>query len=183
MAHSNHREVILHLPMQPREYPRINPGKGALLLTMSDDTLRRNVRTAIDASPFISGMNNHMGSLFTENAGPMRVVLEELHQRSLYYLDSFTSPKSAGADQARQTRVPFARRDVFLDHTQTEQFVRSQLNELLRKAIVHGTAIAIGHPHDVTYRVLKKEASRFETEKISVVPLGQLTVSQPSASE
>ena len=38
--HKAKREILLHLPMKPLSYPRINPGKGALLLRMDREKLR-----------------------------------------------------------------------------------------------------------------------------------------------
>ena len=75
LAHSHGKEVLLHCPMEPIGYPKVDPGRGALLLSMSDDTIRRNIRTILDNSPYITGVNNHMGSRMTENATAMKTVL------------------------------------------------------------------------------------------------------------
>ena len=174
MAHAQHREVILHVPMQPQGYPMNNPGKGALLVSMSSDAVRKNLQTAFDTSPHFTGINNHMGSRFTENPGPMKVLLTELRQRGLYFLDSSTSPKSVGYSLAQELQVPSRKRDIFLDHTPSEEFVRSQINQLIRKAKIEGSAVAIGHPHEVTLRVLTKEAKRFQEEGIAVVSSAEL---------
>ena len=77
LAHAKGLEVILHLPMEPLD-PKANPGKGALLLSMSGDEIRRNVRAALDTSPYFDGVNNHMGSRMTRDAEMMQIVLGEL---------------------------------------------------------------------------------------------------------
>lgn len=174
IAHTGRRQVILHLPMEPQGYPSINPGPGALLISMSNDRIRKAVRTALDTSPHYAGMNNHMGSRFTEHASFMRQVLSELRQRRLYYLDSCTSPQSTGYPLARELQVLTARRDIFLDHNPSEASVRMQVNQFIRKARANGSAIAIGHPHEATLRVLELEASRFRQEGIAIVPAGDL---------
>ncbi len=181
LAHSRGHEVILHLPMQPQGYPLKNPGKGALLTTMSTDAVRKSLQSALDVSPHFKGINNHMGSRFTEDSEAMGVFLNEVRQRGLYFLDSSTSPKSVGHSMAQELRVLTGRRDVFLDHTPTEEFVRSQIDELIRKAKVEGSAIAIGHPYEVTLRVLSQKGKRFEEEGVAVVPSGELV--QRSVSE
>jgi uncharacterized protein len=177
LAYSQNHEVILHVPMEPRGFPKTNPGLGALLLSMSDDQIRRGVETALDSCPHLSGINNHMGSMFTENAASMRVVLKELNRRGLYFLDSRTSPKSVGFSAARELHVPSMRRDIFLDHTDSEEFIKSQLAQLIKKAKIHGSAIAIGHPHESTWKVLSQAADIFLKEGITVVPAGQLIAS------
>jgi uncharacterized protein len=174
LAHENHRQVVLHLPMEPQGYPKVNPGKGALLLSMSGEAVQRSLSTALDSSPHISGVNNHMGSRFTENALLMKTVLEEAKRRGLYFIDSFTSPRSVAASVAQQLSVAFLRRDIFLDNNPSEAAIRAQLRQLIRRARVQGSALAIGHPHESTLRALGREAGEFEREKIAVVPAGEL---------
>lgn len=174
LAHEHHRQVILHLPMEPRGYPKVNPGKGALLLSMSDAAIQESFRTAMDVSPYFSGINNHMGSHFTENARVMRTVIEEAKKRQLYFIDSYTSPRSVASTMAKEVQLPFLRRDIFLDNQQSENAICSQLRQLRRRAKIQGAALAIGHPHEATLRALRHEAGEFEREKIAVVPAGEL---------
>ena len=56
------REIILHLPMEPRGYPQVNPGKGALLHSMNKEELLRQLARDIAAVPHARGVSNHMGS-------------------------------------------------------------------------------------------------------------------------
>ncbi len=174
MAHSNHHEVLLHLPMEPLGFPKTNPGFGALLTSMSAEKIRKIVGEDIDSIPYSSGVNNHMGSRFTENAADMKIVMAELQRRKLYFLDSCTSAKSTGISIAREFRVPSRKRDIFLDHIATREFVYSQIDQLIRKARIEGSALAIGHPYGITLNVLLKTAERFKNENIAVVPAGEL---------
>lgn len=174
LAADHGHEVILHLPMEPIEYPRINPGRGALLVAMSENNIQQTLKTALDAYPNISGVNNHMGSKFTQQTDAMKVVLTELKHRGLYFLDSFTTNQSVGYTTARKLNIPAGRRDIFLDHENTETFVRAQIKQLIHKAKLQGFAVAIGHPYDATYKVLLEEAPRFRKEGIAVVYSGRL---------
>lgn len=174
LAAGHGHEVILHLPMEPIEYPRINPGRGALLVAMSETKIQQTLKTALDAYPNISGVNNHMGSKFTKQSDAMKVVLTELKHRGLYFLDSFTTEQSVGYTVARKLNIPTRRRDIFLDHENTETFVRAQIKQLIRKAKLQGSAMAIGHPYEATYKVLLEEAPRFRKEGIAVVYSGRL---------
>ncbi len=174
LAHNQGHEVLLHLPMEPKSYPRISPGSGALLLSMSSGDIKKAVGDALDVSPYVTGVNNHMGSAFTEQEGPMEVVLDQIRGRGLYFLDSYTSPQSIGFSLARRMSVPSAQRDVFLDNVNERNYIRARIGQLIRKARIQGSAIAIGHPRYATIEVLREEAKRFHEEKIEVVPLGAL---------
>jgi polysaccharide deacetylase 2 family uncharacterized protein YibQ len=56
----------------------------------------------------------------------------------------------------RTAPLPFAERDVFIDHEQTPAFVKKQLKLLIKRANRQGYAIGIAHPHPVTLEVLKE---------------------------
>ncbi len=174
LAHVNGHEVIVHMPMEPEGYPEKNPGPGALLVSMGPDEIARNLESALQENPHARGMNNHMGSRFTAEKRRMRTVLAHLKRRGLYFFDSYTSAKSVGLRLARKMGVPSVKRDIFLDHVQTESFVRKQIRELIRKAKIQGRAVAIGHPYPVTLKVLREEALLFEKEGIEVVPLSRI---------
>jgi polysaccharide deacetylase 2 family uncharacterized protein YibQ len=174
LAHAQGRGVLVHMPMEPHGYPQVNPGPGALLLSMSGPKLLEAVNTALADVPFADGVNNHMGSTFTEQIEPMKLVLSELHKRGLFFLDSYTTPQSVACSAAAQLHVPCGRRDIFLDHEVHEDFVRSQLPRLIREAKIQGSAVAIGHPHAATLNVLAQEAGRFSKERVAIVSLREL---------
>jgi len=159
--------------MEPNEYPQVNPGAGALLTSMSREELAARINTLLDALPAARGVNNHMGSRLTAQDEPMAQIFEALRQRGLFFIDSRTSAQSAARQVAQRTGIPFAERDVFLDHEQNPEFVRQQVNKLIRTAERHGEAIGIAHPHAVTYRVLH-ELTPLLQKKIRLVPASQL---------
>lgn len=172
-ARQGGREVMLHLPMEPRSYPRLNPGDGVLLVSMERDTILKVLDMDLSEIPFVAGVNNHMGSRFTENKEKMMVVLGELKRRGLYFVDSKTSRNSVAFDLAKQIEIRTARRDIFLDNDLSEGSLGVQMDRLLNLARHRGQAIGIGHPHKETLwfltrlqLILKKEAE--------VVPVSRL---------
>ena len=149
-------ELMLHQPMEPMEYPRIDPGPGAILASMDPDTLLGILKKNLAAYPFIKGVNNHMGSRLTSLSPQMYQVMTVLKKKGLYFIDSRTSADTVGRSAADLMQVPFAERDVFLDHDQSRGAVKKQVERMLVIAEKHGSAVGIGHPHGVTYDVLLK---------------------------
>jgi polysaccharide deacetylase 2 family uncharacterized protein YibQ len=167
------REIMLHLPMEPRSYPHIDPGDGVLLVSMESDTILEVLRRDLDEIPFVAGVNNHMGSRFTENREKMTVVLAELKRRGLYFVDSRTSCRSVAFDLAKQMEIRAARRDVFLDNDLSEGALRIQMDRMLHLARNRGHAIGIGHPHKETLGFLKRVQLSLK-EEAKVVPVSGL---------
>ena len=168
-----HVEIMLHLPMEPDEYPKVDPGPGALLTSMSPDELIRQLTLDIRSVPGIKGVNNHMGSKLTAVSSQMYQVFSILKKEGLFFIDSRTSVNTLCKPSARLLQVPFAERDIFLDHVETAEFVRKQLDALIQKAQQNGRAIGIGHPHLITYQVLKEMLPELQ-KKVRLVPASQL---------
>jgi polysaccharide deacetylase 2 family uncharacterized protein YibQ len=168
------RELMLHLPMEPKGYPEVNPGIGALLTEMTDMELLAALRKNLDAFPDIKGVNNHMGSKFCENEEKLRLVMRELKNRGLFFVDSRTTRRTQAYRVAQEEEVPSAERNVFLDNIQSPQAVRRQLRRLIQLAKLKGEAIGIAHPHEVTLKVLKEDVPKLSSDGIALVPVSQL---------
>ena len=145
-------ELMLHLPMQPFS-PRKNAGSGALTVSMTESEIKTALDDALAAFDGYVGVNNHMGSRFTADSELMRIVLDELNNRGLLFLDSVTSKHSTGYKVAQEIGMPAVARQVFLDNTDEEIPIR--LKDLERFASKNGMAIGIGHPHQATIKALK----------------------------
>ena len=172
-ARKHRVEIMLHQPMEPFEYPRINPGPGALLTNMTPDELVRQLIQNLEEIPFVSGVNNHMGSKMTASASQMRQVFSVLKQRNLFFIDSRTTEKTICRPSADLLQIPFGERDVFIDHFQDSAFIKKQLYELVRIATTHGEAIGIAHPYTKTYQVLKTALPDLK-QKVRFVPVSEV---------
>jgi polysaccharide deacetylase 2 family uncharacterized protein YibQ len=166
-------EAMLHLPMEPDEYPTVSPGPDALLRDMTPDDLIAQLERNLDALPEAKGVNNHMGSRLTRESAQMRQVFSVLKRRGLYFVDSRTTPDTVGRSTARLFKVPFAERDVFIDHYPERDFIRGQIKKLIKRAARQGQAVGIGHPHPSTYEVLKQMLPELK-KKARLVPASQV---------
>lgn len=173
-AHSKGIEVILHLPMEPRDLKGNDPGKGALLTAMGPEEIRKRIEADLSQVPYAKGANNHMGSRFTEDKDDMRTVLKALKERDMYFLDSRTSPASVAGKLAREVGIKNFDRNVFLDNNQDVAYIKRQLAEAISISKKKGKAIAIGHPHPETIQALKESVSELNANGVRVVPLSEL---------
>ncbi|MBU1341607.1 MAG: divergent polysaccharide deacetylase family protein [Proteobacteria bacterium] len=172
--HKKGSQLMLHLPMEPVEYPSVNPGPGAILSSMSPDILLDQLRKNIQDVPHIVGVNNHMGSKLTTQSDQMNQIFTILKMDNLFFIDSRTAPKSQGQASARLLKIKFAHRDVFLDNIQDTVYITGQFKELLDLAKRHGSAIGIGHPYKATLETLLKELPKLKN-KVEIVRASSLT--------
>lgn len=168
-ARSKGHEIMLHLPMEPNEYPQVDPGPGALLSQMTPDQLIDQLIRNLDQFNGLKGVNNHMGSRLSASPERMRQIFSILKKRGLYYIDSRTTVETVARMSAEKLQVPFAERDIFLDHLDDPAFMRRQLQQLIKRAQKQGYAVAIGHPHPNTYEILAEYLPKLK-EKVKLVP-------------
>jgi polysaccharide deacetylase 2 family uncharacterized protein YibQ len=166
--HARGFELLCHLPMEPEGFPRISPGDGAVLTTMSDAQIATATRTNIEAIHFARGVNNHMGSRATADRRVMTDVLGAL-PRGMYFIDSKTTGNSIAGPLARSMRVKTASRNVFLDDEQDVTSIRRQLAELADTAASRGVSVGIGHMYPSTIQVLTEDAPKLRAEGFQFV--------------
>jgi uncharacterized protein len=143
--------VFLHMPMEP--YGLEDPGPGALTRYLLPAEMARRVNSALEQVPGAIGLNNHMGSAFTADAGAIRAAMSPLADRDLIFLDSLTSGRSRAGRVADELGLISYRRDIFIDHDAGT--VTASLDSLVAAAQRNGHVIGIGHPRSGTLDALE----------------------------
>jgi hypothetical protein len=170
LAKEEKKEVILHLPMEPKDYPNKDPGKGAIFCKMSTMDIKERVRRAIESLPYLQGVNNHMGSKATEDLRVMEAVLGVVKERDLYFVDSLTTESSVAGEVASKTGTRFLSRDIFLDNKDDPLYINRQFDKLIEMAKENGKAVGIGHIHlKSTISVLKQRLPQLQREGVRLV--------------
>lgn len=167
-AHQQGREVLIHLPMAPLSKQPLE--RDTLRPDMSSEEIERIIRQAVNNVPYAVGLNNHMGSAMTSSFAGMQKVMQALNAYQLYFLDSMTIGNSQSVQAAAGTSVKVIKRKVFLDDTQNEADIRNQFNRAVQLARRSGSAIAIGHPHPTTVRVLQQMLPTLDADIVLVRP-------------
>lgn len=137
------KEVMLHLPMEAKNGK--DPGPGAVYADMERPGIEKVVRKHLDELPEAKAVNNHMGSLITEDSGIMEIILAVAKKRNIVYIDSLTTSKSAVPMVSKKLRIPYYSRDIFLDNKKEKASMAEALYEGIKIASKKGSAILIGH--------------------------------------
>jgi len=161
--------VLAHVPMLAINGK--DPGPMGLKPGMTADEIARRLGWNLARVPGLVGINNHEGSRFTADSAALAPVMATLKARHLFFFDSRTGPSSQVGAVARAAGVMTAGRDVFLDDDPSPASVSAELEMLAREAKRSGIAIAIGHPHDVTLKLLA--AWLVQNHGVTLVPLDE----------
>jgi polysaccharide deacetylase 2 family uncharacterized protein YibQ len=180
-ARAKGHELMLHVPMEPLGH-EIDAGPHVLTVEASESELLKRLAWGLDRFPGYVGINNHMGSRFTQDERGMSVVLAELKRRNLLFLDSRTIGNTVGDKLAARMGVAHVMRDVFLDNEMDEAAVIKQLMQAERIAASKGQAIAIGHPHPATIAAIRAWMPKAEARGFVIVPLSAVAKLRLGAS-
>ena len=165
------KEVILHQPMQALNL-NVNPGPGAITPDMSLYEIEMLVKENIAEVGSISGMNNHEGSMITEDENRISVVMQTLSDMGLYFLDSRTTSQTRVPQAAMSLGLSYYERNIFIDNTQNVSDMVKEIEKGLNIANQKGLAIMIGHIWSANtlpnllmelYPVLVKKGYKFTT--------------------
>ena len=168
-AHSFGKEVMLHLPLEPHENSDEYPKNYIINTDMPKGLVFDRLEQSLRSVPYADGINNHMGSKATENKRLMSIIFAELENRKLFFVDSRVTAKTVCPDLARQTGLPFAQRDVFLDNVNQRLEIEQQFAELARVAEKHGVAIGIGHARTLTWDIIKEQTEKLTQDGFEIV--------------
>lgn len=172
-AHTQGKEVLLHLPLQSRS-AQAQDDPGGLLLDMSRQQFADMFAEDFAAVPHALGINSHRGSLLTRHPGHMAWLMEEIKRRgSLFFVDSYTTHESVALRLAQEAGVPAVRRDVFLDPDRMPGTLEREFARLKKMARQRGFAVGIGHPFPETLTLLERELPGLREEGFELVSISR----------
>jgi len=169
LAHENGLEVMLHLPMEPKEGERYSLEKETVRVGMNPATIQNILEKALKQIPHVKGVNNHMGSKATADPKVMEALMGVLKKEGLFYIDSNTSPRTVGPEAARKAGVATALNDRFIDQEKKIRAIKEAIRRAMDKAKQEGKAVAIGHPYPQTRQAIIEMIPEIEREGIQLV--------------
>jgi polysaccharide deacetylase 2 family uncharacterized protein YibQ len=164
-------EIIMQVPLEPFDYPTVNPGRNTLTVEASPDENIANLHWTLSRTTNYTGVTNYMGALFSADRAAMAPVMAELGKRGLLYLDDGTSARSVAAELALKSGVPFAEGDATIDAVHDRGEVLKKLDELERTARAKGFAIGTGSAFDLTVDAVARWVNEARKRGIEIVPV------------
>jgi len=171
-AQRRRRDILLHLPLEATD-AKWQPGPGTLYVSMSAAQQRATFASNMAAVPMAIGINNHMGSKFTENHRAMTVLLNLVRENHLFFVDSVTTARSVAAPLAETLGIKTVRRHIFLDNIPEKEKISDQIMAGIALAENKGWTVVIGHPYPATLAALR-ELQDLLNRRVELVGVHQL---------
>jgi polysaccharide deacetylase 2 family uncharacterized protein YibQ len=174
MLHQARRETLLHLPMEPNSYPKERPGDGALFTAMNSEELIFQLEKDLASVPYVSGVNNHMGSKFMADEDKLVLIFNKLKKKKLFFVDSRTTAGTKASAAAEKVNIQMASRKVFIDNDRDYNEIYKKLLEIAQNSSDVSPVIIIGHPYPETIRAIKDATRVLRQKGILIVPVSKL---------
>lgn len=167
---ANEERYMVHLPMEAQKFSAEEP--HTLHVNDSQEKILQRVSEIKRLFPKVKFVNNHTGSKFTANEVAMKRLYNALGQNAMAFVDSRTTGQTKAPKVAKMFGVRYLGRDIFLDHHMDKPYILSQIRKAIKSAKVHGSAIAIGHPHKNTLQALRE--SKKALQEVELVFIDKL---------
>lgn len=173
-ARRDGHEILMQLPMEPFDYPAVNPGRDTLTTDAPEDQNMSRLLRVLSKTTNYTGVMNYMGARFTAEEASFSPVVTEIGRRGLLYLDDGTSARSMADDLAQRSATPFAAADMVIDGERDRGAILKKLDDLERTARAQGSAIGTGSAFDVTVDAVTEWVTEATRRGIEVVPVSAL---------
>ena len=169
-------EILVQAPLEPFDYPNVDPGRNTLTVAASPEENLENLRWTLSRTTNYTGVMNYMGARFVADTNAMAPVMAELGKRGLLYLDDGSTARSVAADLALKDRVPFASGDAIIDAERDRGAILKKLDQLEATARAKGFALGTGSAFDVTVDAVTSWVAEAKKRGIEIVPVSAVAV-------
>jgi polysaccharide deacetylase 2 family uncharacterized protein YibQ len=174
-------EIVMQVPLEPFDYPAVDPGRNTLTVSADAQENIHNLRWVLARTTNYTGVMNYMGARFLADRDAMVPLMDELGRRGLLYLDDGSTARSLAAELALTSGVPFATGDTAIDGRRDRGAILEKLDELERIARAKGVAVGTGSAFDVTVEAVTSWVNEARKRGVEIVPISAL-VSDPERS-
>ncbi|MGB6116951.1 MAG: divergent polysaccharide deacetylase family protein [Mesorhizobium sp.] len=180
-ARQRGHEIVMQVPLEPFDYPSVNPGRNTLTVEADAAENVGNLLRALSRTTNFTGVMNYMGARFVTERSAMEPVMRELGRRGLMYVDDGSSARSVAGELALGNSVPYAVGEGVIDSTRERGEILKKLDQLEAAARAKGFAIGTGSAFDETVDAVTSWVAEAKRRGIEIVPVSALA-SDPEAS-
>jgi len=173
-ARAEGHEVLLAIPLEPKDYPAEDPGPHVLLTTLPTDENLKRLQWLMSRYTGYVGVTNDMGAKFEVTEASLRPMLEEVKRRGLLYLDDGSVEGSVAGQVAKELGLDYSVAQVQLDAHQ----MAKALAALEAAAKAQGAAIGVAKAEPDTVKKITEWAGSLEAKGLVLVPVSAAMRSQ-----
>ena len=168
MARAAGHEVLLEMPMEPKDYPDNDPGPYTLMADGRADDTNHRLEWLLSRASGYFGVTNYLGSKFVASPTAMGIFSADLKARGLAFIDDGSAARAGGG-------LPRASADRVVDDQLDGPAIEAQLTALETQAARSGHALGSGFAYPITLEEAAHWASGLADRGVQLVPASAMT--------
>jgi len=163
-------ETLIELPMEPYDYPNVDPGPQTLLTsaTAQENTRRLNVLLGRTTGYF--GVTNYQGAKFVTDRRALMPVLSAVSARGLVFVHDGAATRSAFSEAAAASKTQVFAADRILDAEPSADAIDRELLQLEALAVQKGKALGVGFAYPVTIEQFRLWTAELKAKGYQLAP-------------
>lgn len=137
------RQTVAYLPLEPKGYPRRDPGPNTLLVDDSPAGIRAKLSRIASLANGAVGLCVHHGSRAVEDRIVMSEVARFCASRGLVLLEPVPTARSLAASECRQSGADYLSPDLYIPRSASVSEAGASLAKAIRTADSRGSALVL----------------------------------------
>ena len=168
LARANGHEVLIEVPMEPKDYPTNDPGPQTLLASAAPAEIVHRLDWLLGRASGYFGVANYLGGRFLASDAAMATLTGQLKARGLAFVDD-------GSGAGRGAGVPRASAVSVIDEQLAADSIDHALLGLEASALQHGSALGSGFAYPVTVEQVTHWAQGLAGRGYQLAPASAVT--------
>ncbi len=127
MIETSNHDILINVPMEDINYPKIDHGKYGLSVKMNESDINDSFDRQFKEFPKAKGCINYLGSLATTDEKLMAYFMDIISKHGLYFVDNLTPSTSMAYTVAQQKVIPSYKKTINLDFSQKNEKIKDKI--------------------------------------------------------
>jgi polysaccharide deacetylase 2 family uncharacterized protein YibQ len=173
-AKKNGHEIMINLPLEPKNYPYDDPGNMGLISSLSQEENLTRLEQVLNRTKEKIGIFTSPNEKFSQSETAIIPIINKL--KSMNLLVVFSGDNNKVIEKvAKSQNFPLYYTDLKIDENINAEAIDKQLELIEKFAKEYGGVIATGSPYPITINKIEEWIYTLEKKNIHLVPISAIT--------
>lgn len=168
------REVVLHIPMETKDYRLNDPGPYALLTQSSQEDNITRLNMLLGLIKGYEAVYSERDEVFTHTLSSSRPVLQALKNKRQFLIFGGGYADFSLIQLSKEMEYPLLVNDFILDDDISQDSINAKFKEIEETAKEKGYVVVMAHPYPITIRMLERWLPEVEEKGFFLAPVSLL---------
>jgi polysaccharide deacetylase 2 family uncharacterized protein YibQ len=166
-AEQHNKEIIIRIPLEPIGKIPSDYENKTIMVHYSKEKIRDMISNIVNIYPKIAGFSNLWGTRGMEDSRLMKIIMEEIKKRNLYFFESTALKTSIASIVADSLNIPYLKSDCSLQKNNVSDLVL-EIRNYINLAHIKGQIIIKCSAEKPIYQALSSMSAVFNQYGITL---------------